>query len=56
MIKNITRTIFYCALASFGYSLGSKAFNDVMNPCKRANVKKKFRKIKNVILNKEEES
>jgi hypothetical protein len=54
MIKNITRTIFYGALGAFGYSLGIKAFNDVMDPYKRAKVKKKFRKIKDIILNKEE--
>lgn len=53
MLKNGLKTFFYAAVYAIGAAFGWKLFNDMSDPVKRANVKKKFKRIKEAITDKE---
>lgn len=53
MIKNGLKTFFYGMVYTIGAAFGWKIFNDMRNPIKRAKVKKKFKRIKDAITDKD---
>jgi len=53
MIKNRLRTFFYAAVYAIGAAFGWKLFNDMSDPVKRTKVKKKFKRIKEAITDKD---
>lgn len=53
-MKNLFRTIAYGAAGAFGYLAGVKLFNKLVDPRTKAKVKRKFIKVKNAVMEKEE--
>lgn len=53
-MKNLFKTIAYGAAGAFGYLTGVRLFNKLVAPGTKAKIKRKFIRVKNAILEKEE--
>ena len=53
-MKNIFKSFLYGAITALGVQVGIELFQKVKNPVTRVNIKKRFIKIKDAVIGKEE--